>query len=482
LILICVAVLAAGIYGAWAFFAPQSQEQALHASGRIEAQTVHIASLVGARIATASVRDGDRVAQGQVLFRLNDDDSAIKLAGATQTLSKLQDQEKQLRSLLVNVEQLQEHVASSTPQTGKTSIAVVPSDTAQATTDKLIAEQSGLIDQEQKGELDALCAEEHDARSLVSSTVDKQRQAIEETFKAKQQALNETVKVKLKAVREPFISRLLHLGAADKERQGIAEVAKAEQQALDESHKAMLKSLDQGATAGMDAVTQSFKTKREALQEVSAAKKGALEQGALTQKKAQAEVQAVQSAAQRQMRQYGNMMEGMLGGVVAGKSAAGRIQPTAELKGRLATLQIDILKAQTAVKELTSSLGNYTLTSPISGVCESSTVSAGEMAIPSQTLATIINTDDLSVHVFIPEGMIASVKLHQGAQVFVDGMRSHPLNAEVTRIASQAAFTPESVALPQDRVKQVFDVTLKILEPSGVAKPGMSADVQFADK
>ena len=106
----------------------------------------------------------------------------------------------------------------------------------------------------------------------------------------------------------------------------------------------------------------------------------------------------------------------------------------------------------------------------------------GEVCLPSQTLAVVIDPKTVYVRAFVPEGKISQIGLAEHAQVFVDGAKSQPLDAVITAIDSQASFTPENVALPEDRVKQVFGVKLQITQPGSIAKPGMSADVEFAGR
>jgi HlyD family secretion protein len=76
----------------------------------------------------------------------------------------------------------------------------------------------------------------------------------------------------------------------------------------------------------------------------------------------------------------------------------------------------------------------------------------------------------------LPEGKIGGVRVGQAAKVFLDSAPNRPLDATVTKIDSQASFTPENIYFRSDRVTQVFGLKLKIKNPNGFAKIGMPAD------
>jgi HlyD family secretion protein len=465
--------------------------QPLRASGHIEGTTVRIASLVGGRVKEVNTKEGAAVKAGQVLFRLDDADTRIKLEGSNRVLAKLLKEETQIRDLLRTLQSestAQVKVVARSPSAGQNSTRPLAA-AAGASGDKnhkdFLSQQTQLLDDQLKNELDALTQEEATTKVLVATSVKTQRLAIDEGFAAKRQALDEGAAAKLAAVKPSWLLKIFAPQVADKERAAINEVVTAKRDALSEAYKAVVKSLDTSAATQCDAVDQSFLAKRTAFQEVFATKKAALNQVAEAETKMQAEAQTMQTTVQQQLQGYGTMMRGLAtnatgaGGMqqVVLKAAQERI---VELRALLLATQIEIEKTKTVAKELTYSLTNYTLTSPMSGICESCNIATGEMCAPSQALATVIDPTAVHVRVFVPEGKIAALKVGQRATVFVDGASSQPLEAQVVSIDAQASFTPENVSLPEDRVKQVFGIQLQILQPRNIAKPGMSADVEFA--
>ena len=63
--------------------------------------------------------------------------------------------------------------------------------------------------------------------------------------------------------------------------------------------------------------------------------------------------------------------------------------------------------------------------------------------------------------------------------MFIDSAPDRPLQAVVSRIDPEAAFTPENTYFREERVKQVVGVKLHLKEGFGYAKPGMPADGQI---
>lgn len=136
-----------------------------------------------------------------------------------------------------------------------------------------------------------------------------------------------------------------------------------------------------------------------------------------------------------------------------------------------------VLQAQEALAEAQTLVQDLRIKSPIDGVVLTRTVELGEEVQPGSTLFTLVDPDRLYLKVYIPEPQIGKVALGQEARVYVDAYPGRAFPARVTRIASQAEFTPKNVETREERVKLVFAVELSLLEnPGAVLKPGMPAD------
>ncbi len=124
-------------------------------------------------------------------------------------------------------------------------------------------------------------------------------------------------------------------------------------------------------------------------------------------------------------------------------------------------------------------LGYALVRAPISGTVLSVPANAGENATPGSTLVVLGDLRTVHVHVFIPEPQLGLVRLNQKAKVSVDSFPGEAFEGKVTNIASEAEFTPANVETKEQRVKQVFQVTVTLANDQQKLKPGMPADVTF---
>ncbi|NTW28255.1 MAG: HlyD family efflux transporter periplasmic adaptor subunit [Coriobacteriia bacterium] len=135
-------------------------------------------------------------------------------------------------------------------------------------------------------------------------------------------------------------------------------------------------------------------------------------------------------------------------------------------------------QANAAVKLAQVQLGYAKVTAPHDGVVVSITTNVGQNASPGKTLLTLTDPSDLFVRVFVPETQIGNVKLGQAVKVVTDST-TNTYSGTVTFIASQSEFTPNNVETKDQRVKLVYEVRVRITDPSGALKAGMPTDVTF---
>jgi HlyD family secretion protein len=166
-----------------------------------------------------------------------------------------------------------------------------------------------------------------------------------------------------------------------------------------------------------------------------------------------------------------------LAGVDAAKAGVTQAEndgTKAEVKAAKARLS----QARAAVKLAKVQLTYATVTAPQAGVVSAVAANAGQNASPGKTLATISDTNDLFVRVFVPETRIGDVKLGSKAEVRTDSS-STTFPGTVEFIASQAEFTPNNVETKEQRVKLVYEVRVRLTDTTGVLKAGMPVDVTF---
>lgn len=134
-------------------------------------------------------------------------------------------------------------------------------------------------------------------------------------------------------------------------------------------------------------------------------------------------------------------------------------------------------EARAELAEQQRYLEEMTVRAPTAGTVLVRTIESGEWVQPGTPLFTMVDLNQLYLKIYVPEPDIGKVVHDQQARVFVDAFPQRFFPARVSKIASEAEFTPKNVETREERVKLVFAVELALDEnPGGVLKPGMPAD------
>jgi len=107
-------------------------------------------------------------------------------------------------------------------------------------------------------------------------------------------------------------------------------------------------------------------------------------------------------------------------------------------------------------------------------------VRPGDLIAPNTPIATLLESDQIYVRIYIPETQIGRVHLGQKAQIRVDSFPKQTFDGAVEQINQQAEFLPRNVQTVEERVHQVFGVKVRIDDPSHRVRAGMAADVTLA--
>jgi len=135
-------------------------------------------------------------------------------------------------------------------------------------------------------------------------------------------------------------------------------------------------------------------------------------------------------------------------------------------------------QAEAAVEIAKIQLGYATITAPHAGTVVAVPANAGENAGPGKALATLADPADLFVRVYVPEPDLGAVTTGQAAKVTATG---GSYDATVSFVAASAQFTPNTVETKEQRGNLVFEVRVRVTDPSGALKAGLPVDVEFGD-
>jgi HlyD family secretion protein len=149
---------------------------------------------------------------------------------------------------------------------------------------------------------------------------------------------------------------------------------------------------------------------------------------------------------------------------------------------QLAVAQALIDAAQAAVDLLQVQLEMTEILAPMDGTILYRLIEPGELAVAGSPVITLVQLDQLSLTVFLPEDQYGEINLGDYVPIQVDSFPSQAFIGEVIRIADRAEYTPRNVQTQEGRRTTVFAIELRILDDSGKLKPGMPADVNFESK
>lgn len=143
----------------------------------------------------------------------------------------------------------------------------------------------------------------------------------------------------------------------------------------------------------------------------------------------------------------------------------------------IADARAQLAEAQARLEQIKVQLEEGEVKSSAAATVEVLSVRPGDLLTPNQTVARLLEKDQIFVRVFIPEPQLGTVKVGQKAKIKVDSFSDQLFDGVVEQINSQGEFTPRNVQSRDERNHQVFGVKIHIDNREGKLKPGMAADV-----
>lgn len=179
-----------------------------------------------------------------------------------------------------------------------------------------------------------------------------------------------------------------------------------------------------------------------------------------------------------------------------------RLKKTNSVSGeKLETMELKKLEAETSLFEINKSLRalelqkekiknkrdylnllmeDHIIKSPCAeGIIIETFIARGETVFPGASIADILDTSSLFIEIFLEEQEISSLKLHQEARVFVDGLEAKELWGTISYFGRKAEFSPRYIISEKERKSLLYQVKVKVEGTTGVFKIGMPVTVVF---
>jgi HlyD family secretion protein len=139
----------------------------------------------------------------------------------------------------------------------------------------------------------------------------------------------------------------------------------------------------------------------------------------------------------------------------------------------------NVVAAESRLNTIDTQLTKIAVYAPLDGVILTRSIQPGEFVQPGAATFSLANIDRLTITVFVPEDQYGNISLGQQATVTVDSFPNETFDAVVVQIANQAEFTPRNVQTVEGRSSTVYAIKLKVSDTEGKLKIGMPADVEF---
>lgn len=142
----------------------------------------------------------------------------------------------------------------------------------------------------------------------------------------------------------------------------------------------------------------------------------------------------------------------------------------AEKKVKEAEAAVDIIKVQ---------LKNSKIFAPVDAVVISNNFEETEMVGSGVPVVTIADLEHPWIYIFIPEDQVNKYKLGDKAKISMDSFPDRKFDGSISRIYEKSEFTPKFIQTQRERVTLVYRVKVAVENPDLIIKPGIPADVEI---
>ena len=138
-----------------------------------------------------------------------------------------------------------------------------------------------------------------------------------------------------------------------------------------------------------------------------------------------------------------------------------------------------IAQSRAQLADIDAQLKEMKIVAPGHSILEVLSVKVGDVLAANREVATLILPDHLWIRVYVPATWLGKLRLGQKAELRVDGIPDKVFYGVIEQINREAEYTPRNVQTVEDRVRQVFGVKVRLENPGGALRAGMSGEVTF---
>ena len=147
----------------------------------------------------------------------------------------------------------------------------------------------------------------------------------------------------------------------------------------------------------------------------------------------------------------------------------------------IAAARAEVEQQQRRLDTLMKQRAETVVKATVGGVVQSMGLRPGDLVAPNQSVAEILEANQLWVRVYVPETELGLVHVDMPVRVRVDTFPNIWFRGHIGTISSQGEYTPRNVQTRAQRAEQVYGVKV-LVDPDPRLKAGMAADVDFGVK
>jgi len=139
--------------------------------------------------------------------------------------------------------------------------------------------------------------------------------------------------------------------------------------------------------------------------------------------------------------------------------------------------RMEVQRCAAVVAVTEAMLADTVVYSPINGTVLTRNYVNGEYLNPGSAIATLGDSNDCWVKIYISTEQLGLIKMDQKVNVMIDAYPGRVFAGTIKEISQKAEFTPRQSITKRERANLVFYVKVKIDNSEGILKAGMPADV-----
>jgi HlyD family secretion protein len=119
------------------------------------------------------------------------------------------------------------------------------------------------------------------------------------------------------------------------------------------------------------------------------------------------------------------------------------------------------------------------ITAPTKGTILDTYKEVGEWVSPGVKLLTLSDLSEVWAYVYVPQTMLAKISLGMKVKSYLPELDMKEFDGVITKINSEAEFTPKNVQTREERTRLVYGVKITFQNREEILKPGMSIEAKL---